>query len=133
VSVQHLGPLTVNTEKTQGDHMSEEAKAHEFYANPEHLAAAGRGQQRHRPMKSAMTPVRFSPEMIAAVKHFASLDGVTVSTWIRRLVGRELQRRQPPATAPASTVQDVTFEYFDVFNPQSETVSVMPQELVGLC
>jgi len=49
-----------------------------------------------------MVPVRFPEDMITAVKGLASQDSVTVSTWIRRLVAKEIQRRQPPATATAS-------------------------------
>ena len=100
-----------------------EAQAHEFYMDPEHLAIAGPGQRRERPMKSGMIPVRFSPDVIAVVKRFASQDGVTVSTWIRRLVGREIQRRQPPATAAATKAPTVQFEYPEAIRPQSETVS----------
>lgn len=100
-----------------------EAQAHEFYKDPEHLAASGPGQRRRRPMKSGMIPVRFSPDMIIAVKRFASQDGVTVSTWIRRLVGRELQRRQPSATAVASEAPSVQFDYPPTFRLQSQTES----------
>jgi hypothetical protein len=100
-----------------------EAQAHEFYADPEHLAVAGPGERRERPMKSGMIPVRFAPEVIAVVKRFAVQDGVTVSTWIRRLVGREIQQRQPSATAAASAAQSIQFDYPERLRPQSETVS----------
>lgn len=100
-----------------------EAQAHEFYKDPEHLAAAGPGEQRQRPMKSAMVPVRFSQDMIAAVKRFANQDGVTVSTWIRRLVSREIQRRQPPQTsATLGKLPPVQLDYSAP--PRSETVSL---------
>jgi hypothetical protein len=79
-----------------------EAQGCEFHDDPEELiAVAGRGRKRQRPMKSAMVPVRFTPETIGTVKRFAIQDGVTVSTWIRRLVAREIERRQPPATSTA--------------------------------
>jgi hypothetical protein len=100
-----------------------EAQAHEFYKDPEHLAVAGPGERREQPMKSGMIPVRFSPDVISAIKRFAVLDGVTVSTWIRRLVGRELQRRQPSATAAAGQAPDIHFDYSGRIGPQSETVS----------
>jgi hypothetical protein len=99
-----------------------EAQAHEFYQDPEHLAAVGPGQRRERPMKTGMIPVRFSPETIAAVKRFASQDGVTVSTWVRRLVGRELQRLQPSATA-ASEAPSIRLDSSPSIRPQSQTVS----------
>ena len=50
----------------------------------DHLAVAGPGEQPPQPLKSGLIPVRFTPDMIAAVKRVASQDGVTVSTWIRR-------------------------------------------------
>jgi hypothetical protein len=111
-----------------------EAQAHEFYKDPEHLAAAGPGQRREQPMKSGMIPVRFAPDVIAAVKRFASQDGVTVSTWIRRLVGREIQRRQPPATTAASQAPSVQFDYPPDFRPKSQTVpDVDPDRLACIC
>jgi hypothetical protein len=82
-------------------------------------------------MKSGMIPVRFAPDVIEVVKRFAAQDGVTVSTWIRRLVDREIQRRQPPATAVASAVPTIELEYPDAIRPTSETGSrVDPNRLV---
>jgi hypothetical protein len=98
-----------------------EAEAHEFYADPDHLKASGPGERRRRPMKSGMIPVRFAPNVITAVKHFAAQDGVTVSTWIRRLVALELQRRRPPATAGASDAPLVDLTYPAALRPQSHT------------
>jgi len=98
-----------------------EAAAHEFYKNPEHLAVAGPGEKPQQPMKSGLIPVRFTPDMIAAVKRFAKQDGVTVSTWIRRLVGRELQRRQPSETSSRVEAPAVQINYAAAFVPQSET------------
>jgi hypothetical protein len=106
-----------------------DAQAHEFYKDPDHLAAAGQGQRRERPMKSGMIPVRFAPEVIAVIKRFASQDGVTVSTWIRHLVGRELQRRQPSATAVTADVPDVQLDYPERFRPTSQTVPDVDPEL----
>lgn len=74
----------------------------DFYADPGHLVPAGPAQRRQRPVMSGMVPVRFPQDMIAAVKRFAGQDGMTVSTWIRRLVAKEIERRQPPQTATAS-------------------------------
>jgi hypothetical protein len=107
-------------------------EAHAFYSDPTHLAVAGPGQRRERPMKTVMTPVRFAPEMIAAVKRFASEDGMTVSTWIRGIIAREIRRRQPPATS-AGPAPKPQLEYTHNRSPQSETASssnVVP-ELCG--
>jgi hypothetical protein len=110
-----------------------EARAHEVYADPEHLAASGPGRRREGPMKSGMIPVRFAPDVVDAVKRFAAQDGVTVSTWIRQLVGTEIQRRQPPATAVASIVPSVELKYTEAIRPGSETGSrVDPNRLVAI-
>jgi predicted DNA binding CopG/RHH family protein len=105
-----------------------EEQAHQFYKAPEHLATAGPGQRRQRPMKTGMIPVRFTPEMIGAVKRFASQDGMTVSTWIRRLVGKEIQRRQPSATASMTMAPAVQLRYPAVLQPRSETASGVDSE-----
>lgn len=93
--------------RTEGDIMNDE-EAHAFYSDPTHLAVAGPGQRRERPMKTVMTPVRFAPEMIAAVKRFASEDGMTVSTWIRGIIAREIRHRQPPATSAGPAPKPAT-------------------------
>ncbi len=74
----------------------------DFYGNPENLLPAGPARRRQRPVMSGMVPVRFPQDMIAAVKRFAGQDGVTVSTWIRWLVAKEIKRREPPATTTTS-------------------------------
>lgn len=111
-----------------------EAQAHDFYKDPDHLAVSGPGQRRERPMKTGMIPVRFAPDMIAAVKRFASQDGVTVSTWIRRLVSKELQRRQPSVTDAASSAPDIRFDYPEPMRPRSVTVSAASSgQLAAIC
>jgi hypothetical protein len=97
-------------------------EAHAFYSDPENLTAVGPGQRRERPMKTAMTPIRFAPEMLAAAKRFASEEGMTVSAWIRGLVAREIQRRQPSATS-STTRPELSLVYSDNSRPQSETAS----------
>ena len=98
-----------------------DAEDHAFYQDPEHLAVAGPGQRRRRSMKTAMTPVRFTPEMISAVKRFASADGITVSNWIRGVVAREIQRRQPPATTSAPIAEKPQLDYPPELQPRSAT------------
>lgn len=39
-------------------------------------------------------PVRFSQEAVAQVKTIAERNGMTVSSWIRRIIMREVERRQ---------------------------------------
>lgn len=40
-------------------------------------------------------PIRFNAEVIDQAKEIAERDGLTVSSWIRRLVERELDNHQP--------------------------------------
>jgi hypothetical protein len=59
---------------------------------------------------SKLVPVRFTPDVIAVVKSLADRDRVTVSTWIRNLVGREIERRLPPKTEPSMTRFDLILQ-----------------------
>ena len=52
-------------------------------------------------------PVRFSESVIARVKTLASIDGVTVSTWIRNLVLKEVERRSPPTTGSSYELWEI--------------------------
>ena len=82
-----------------------DAEAHEFYADPANLAIAGPGRKPKGPTLSSMIPVRFSPQVIETVKGFASAEGMTVSSWIRRAVQRELDRQKrerPTGLIPGS-------------------------------
>lgn len=68
-----------------------------FEADPELKAAIGERVRKKRGALSAHVPVRFDQATIAAVKRIADLDRVTVSTWIRTVVEREIRRRVPDA------------------------------------
>lgn len=116
--------------RTMNDTTTEGEMTEDFYQDPEHLAPAGPARRRQRPILSEMVPVRFPREMIAAVKRFASQDGMTVSTWIRRLVAREIERRQPPATATAPAEAQTAIQLHGT--PDSSwTNSTTPAELVA--
>jgi predicted DNA binding CopG/RHH family protein len=113
-----------------GDDMDLE-QAHEFYKDPANLVPAGPGHRPKRPAAmSGMVPVRFPQEMIVAVKRFATQDGVTVSTWIRRLVAKEIERRQPPATSTAPAEQTTSFQAQGPL-PTSSTSATMRPELIA--
>lgn len=68
----------------------DDREAYEFYAKPENLMPAGPGRKRRGQRLASMTSVRFAPEVIEAVKDRAFGEGVTVGSWIRRLVDREI-------------------------------------------
>lgn len=68
-----------------------------YYEGGAAEALVGKPRKR-RPQQgglSAHVPVRFAAEMIERVRRLADEDGLTVSSWIRKLVERELERRQP--------------------------------------
>jgi hypothetical protein len=113
-----------------GDEMDLE-QAHEFYKNPANLVPAGPGRRPQRPATmSGTVPVRFSPDMIMAVRRLADQDGVTVSSWIRGLVSKEIQRRQLPSTDSAAAAEPVQLDYPPEFRPQSESLPSSVRELV---
>lgn len=79
--------------------------AAEFYADPDNVRA---GQNVTPSVKRGLgghIPVRFPPEMVEQIKLVAQQDGVTVSTWIRRLVANELVRRAVPRSAAVYKVE----------------------------
>ena len=57
---------------------------------------------------SSHLPVRFSPAVLASARQLAVEDGMSISSWIRWLVEREIMRRTPASTKPS--VSDWTFE-----------------------
>jgi antitoxin component of RelBE/YafQ-DinJ toxin-antitoxin module len=69
----------------------------EPYKDPEDVRG-GRRLPSTRPAMKGHVPVRFSEELIGQVKILAQQDGMTVSTWIRRLVVREVEQRSLPRT-----------------------------------
>ncbi len=73
---------------------------------------------------SSHIPVRFSPALAAAVRALADQDGITVSTWIRTVVAREVQRRTPPQTRVQSGGLEVTWDRAPAVT--SETFATRP-------
>lgn len=102
-------------------------QAYEHYQDPANLVPAGPAHRPAQAAKSMMVPVRFAPGMIAAVKRFASQDGMTVSTWIRRLVAKEIERREPPATVTAPAEPQVAFEVEGTPSTSSTASAVQPE------
>lgn len=70
-----------------------------FYANPANLRTTGTGHVRSTKVMTRHVPVRFSQDMIEAVKVLADNDGMTVSSWIRQVVRLEIERREQPKDA----------------------------------
>jgi predicted DNA binding CopG/RHH family protein len=80
--------------------MTTDNEAFAYYSDPEHHKPGKRVARGQKPMKGHV-PVRFSDEAIASVKAIADHDGVTVSTWIRQVVMKEVERRQPSVSVPS--------------------------------
>jgi hypothetical protein len=70
----------------------------EFYMDARKIQAGRRVTPSPRAPMTGHVPIRFSESVITRVKTLAASDGVTVSTWIRNLVLRELERRSQPTT-----------------------------------
>ena len=84
------------------DPSNPDCAAHLHYANPDNRVLAGPRRRTFQPPKlTKHTPIRFRAEVIEQVKEIAERDGLTVSSWIRRLVERELAQ-QTPAPPPGT-------------------------------
>jgi hypothetical protein len=68
-----------------------------FYSNPKNREPAGppRGRAGQARLLSSHVPIRFRPHTISKVKAIAERDGMTISSWIRGVVEREVERRMP--------------------------------------
>jgi hypothetical protein len=77
-----------------------DAEAFEHYKDPANLTPSGPAKRLTRKALDTHVPVRFAAETIDAVRSIAERDGLTVSSWIRRLVTEEVQRRQVPSSEP---------------------------------
>ena len=78
-----------------------ETNSANYYANPENRRITGPARRRGvQPQLSNHLPIRFSPATMAGIRALAARDGVTMSSLVRGLVEREVDRRLPvPRTA----------------------------------
>ena len=89
--------------------MSDE-EAFEHYKNPENRKPAGGVYEVPKRALSRHVPIRFRPQTIAKAKAIAEREGMTVSSWIRGVVEREVERRMPaPPQTHASDVRITTW------------------------
>ena len=74
-----------------------------YYANPGNRRIVGPPSRRRTSGQlSHHVPIRFSPATMEVVRILAYHDGVTVSSWLRAVVEREVERRLPFARTGAS-------------------------------
>jgi len=65
-------------------------------SNPENRTPVGpRARAGQARLLTSHVPIRFRPQTIDKAKAIAERDGMTVSSWIRGVVEREVERRMP--------------------------------------
>jgi hypothetical protein len=84
-----------------------------LYADPENRTPQSPARRRANKPKSAYVPIRFQPELIADVKALAEEEGKTVSSWIREIIEREVERRRPRYPRTEGLVAAVHIDGFD--------------------
>lgn len=99
-------------------------EAFAYFEDPEHQEPAGPGRHRSKRALSAHVPIRFRPDVIAKVRILAKQDGRTVSSWIRDLVEREIERRLP---APRSEGMQVEIRLLAPLPPAPTTAADAPE------
>lgn len=70
-----------------------DADAAAFYADPDHRATTGETAAAPPRRLSEHVPIRFAPSMVSGVRRAANEDGMTMSSWIRAVIDRELRHR----------------------------------------
>lgn len=79
--------------------------AADFYADPANRRIVGPSRRRagQGRLLSNHVPVRFAASMIARIRTLAARDGLTVSSWVRSVVEREVERRMPVEEATTTS------------------------------
>jgi hypothetical protein len=85
-------------------------EAYEFYKNPDNLTTTGRVYEVPKGVLSRHVPIRFRPQTIAKAKAIAQRDGMTVSSWIRGVIEREVERRMPASQTRRSQTRTTTWQ-----------------------
>jgi hypothetical protein len=90
----------------------DDAAAVAFCEAPEHRQLQGTGRKRagQPRLLSSHVPIRFDAATMEVVKRLADDDGMTVSAWIRAVVGREVQQRLARITYTAHEQAPFSFE-----------------------
>ncbi len=83
-----------------------EQDAAEYYAKPESRRIVGppRRRKAHQQLSNHVS-IRFAPAIMAWVRWHAARDGVTVGSWIRSLVEKEVERRLPLVRTGVATYE----------------------------
>jgi hypothetical protein len=80
--------------------MYDDDAAAEFYSDPDNRKPAGPPRERTGQARrlTSHIPIRFRPQTIAKARVIAERDGMTVSSWIRAVIEREVERRMPTSS-----------------------------------
>ncbi len=85
--------------------MVDDMNVYGYYDDPNEVQVDGPAvAPKGRAKLSSHLPIRFTPAVLDAARKFAAEDGVSVSTWVRVLVEREVLRRTPSTTQAAPAV-----------------------------
>jgi antitoxin component of RelBE/YafQ-DinJ toxin-antitoxin module len=93
-------------------------------SNPEKPASVGpRARAGQARLLTSHVPIRFRPQTIERAKAIAERDGMTVSSWIRMVVEREVERRMPvsPHTRLSESGTSWRVVHYDNPIPEAET------------
>jgi hypothetical protein len=106
-----------------------DAAAAEFYSNPENRKPVGppRARAGQARLLTSHVPIRFRPQTIEKAKAIAERDGMTVSSWIRGVVEREVERRMPALPQTHLSESDTTWRIVNYTNPTPEVETENPR------
>jgi hypothetical protein len=106
-----------------------DAAAAEFYSNPENRKPAGppRARAGQARLLTSHVPIRFRPQTIEKAKVIAERDGMTVSSWIRGVVEREVERRMPALPQTHLSESDTTWRIVHYTNPTPKAETENPR------
>jgi hypothetical protein len=93
-------------------------------SSPEKSAPVGpRARAGQARLLTSHVPIRFRPQTIERAKLIAERDGMTVSSWIRTVVEREVERRMPasPHTSLSEFGTSWRVVHYDNPAPEVET------------
>ena|SRR6266851_9561147 len=99
--------------------MSELTGAGEFYTDPTNLVPTGPPRRPRRRQLTSHVPVRFSPATVAAVRMLAWRDGISMSSWIRSAVEREVERQLPRLLTAGTQTAPLKLAAQETLNPYS--------------
>jgi hypothetical protein len=101
--------------------MGEEAMTNSSPEKPTPASPRARAGQAR--LLTSHVPIRFRPQTIERAKVIAERDGMTVSSWIRTVIEREVEKRMPPSPHTRLSESGTSWRvvYYDNPAPEVET------------